>query len=80
MSRKTRTTRKPRPDIPCGYCFEEWATCYDHIIPITYGGSNDIRNLMPACHLCNALASGKVFDTIEQKREFITAARAARSN
>lgn len=36
----------------CIYCGEE-ATTKDHIIPRSWGGSNDKSNLVPACKLCN---------------------------
>jgi hypothetical protein len=56
-------------DTPCGYCFEEWATVWDHILPRTAGGKTRRQNLMPACVACNAWFSNRVFDSIEAKRE-----------
>jgi hypothetical protein len=62
--------RIPR-NTPCGYCFEKWATCWDHIIPYSLGGPTNTDNLMPACRACNAMLSDKVFDSIEEKREYV---------
>lgn len=38
----------------CGYCGEESRSIQiDHIEPVTYGGTNEPSNLMPACRSCN---------------------------
>jgi hypothetical protein len=60
-----------RAAIPCGYCFQEWAYCYDHILPVAHGGTNRKSNLYPACRRCNALLSDKVFGSLEEKREYV---------
>lgn len=57
--------------IPCGYCFEEWADCYDHIMPISRGGTNRKSNLYPACNRCNGLVCALLFETLEEKRDYI---------
>jgi hypothetical protein len=57
--------------IPCGYCFEEWADCYDHITPVAHGGTNRKSNLYPACSRCNSLLSALLFASLDQKREYI---------
>lgn len=72
--------RRIPKETPCGYCFEEWATCWDHIIPYTYGGSIDPENLMPSCRLCNAFCHDKVFDSIEEKRQYVKECREKRKN
>lgn len=58
-------------NTPCGYCFERWAEVYDHILPKSYGGSNSRSNLLPACSRCNGLVGSRVFDSLEEKRNFI---------
>jgi 5-methylcytosine-specific restriction endonuclease McrA len=68
---RLRARRMRRADIPCGYCFEEWAVCYDHINPVCNGGSNRLENLYPACRRCNALVSGKSFASLEEKRAYV---------
>lgn len=68
----TRCSHKPIPrHTPCGYCFEKWATCWDHILPFSAGGPTTDENLMPACRACNGVLSDKVFDSIEEKREYV---------
>lgn len=55
----------------CGYCGEKKDNlCIDHMQPIAEfkGGTNDEKNLMPACFQCNSLKS--VFD-VEQFRAII---------
>lgn len=55
---------------PCGYCFQEWATGYDHLIPRSHGGGNSRSNLYPCCKHCNSILSNLIFDSIEEKREY----------
>lgn len=59
-----------RYNFHCQYCGED-ASCVDHIVPWSYGGTDDDDNLVAACHICNLIASGKVFETIDEKRAHI---------
>lgn len=40
---------------PCFYCFDEFATSVDHIIPQVDGGSDDPWNVVSCCVACNTL-------------------------
>ena len=42
----------------------------DHIVPVTKGGTNDEKNLLPACHKCNS-AKGNIF-SVEEMEWFLT--------
>lgn len=64
----------------CFYCRKEIATSIDHVIPYSYDQDNEIENLVPACSLCNALASNKHFESVEQKRQYILRQRSKRGN
>jgi len=64
----------------CYYCREEIATTIDHIVPYSWDGDNQLDNLVPACMLCNCIASNKMFDTLEQKRQYIMAQRKGRTS
>jgi len=75
---RPRTRRKPPQGTPCAYCFEEWAVVYDHLVPRSFGGGNDLGNLLPSCQLCNSLLGGNVYDSIEAKRESVQAMRRVR--
>lgn len=68
-----RNLPKIKKLIPCGYCFEEWADCYDHIRPVSRGGTNKKSNLYPACKRCNSILSNKLFKNLDEKRNFIRA-------
>jgi 5-methylcytosine-specific restriction endonuclease McrA len=47
-------------DWCCAYCGRRTKfLTFDHIIPRSSGGSNRIKNLVPACHTCN-LEKGKM--------------------
>jgi len=65
----------------CVYCGSE-AAVRDHFIPWSYNHSGQRRrakkifkgenkNIVSACRECNGIASNKVFDTIDLKREYI---------
>jgi hypothetical protein len=64
----------------CFYCQKEPATTIDHVIPYSWDQDNDLDNLVPACGLCNCLASNMVFDSVEHKRQYILEQRKKRSN
>jgi len=55
----------------CYYCRQEIATTIDHVFPYSWDQDNAIDNLVPACVLCNCIAGNKVFESVEQKRQFI---------
>jgi len=42
----------------CLACGVSPATVVDHVLPICWGGTNDIWNLQPLCHSCNSAKSG----------------------
>lgn len=54
----------------CYYC-GEFATQIDHLMPISAGGSSSFDNLVPCCAPCNLTGSDHVFETIEDKTEYI---------
>jgi len=55
----------------CFYCQVEIATTIDHVVPYSWDQDNEIENLVPACGLCNSLASNTMFGSVEEKRQFI---------
>jgi len=60
-------------DGKCAYC-QEPATTFDHIIPITKGGSSKLDNIVPACAACNSSKKNKdVFDWIKAKHIAVSA-------
>ena len=62
----------------CYYCGEEVATTIDHVVPYSHDQDNSIENLVPACALCNVLAGDKIFEYVEEKRQYILTRRAGR--
>ena len=61
----------PGFNTPCGYCFENEATGWDHLIPVSAGGLDNTDNLFPSCKICNSLLSNFIFETIEAKRAYV---------
>lgn len=58
----------------CVYCYKDLSDQQyhiDHIVPLAFGGTNSITNLVISCPKCNLIASDKVFDTINDKRLYI---------
>jgi len=61
---------------PCGYCYSEWATGWDHIVPVSAGGSmTDEANIIPCCKMCNSLKRDLIFDSLEDARTKLTQIR-----
>lgn len=56
----------------CGYA----ATCLDHIVPYSYVANDTDDNLVPACDICNSIASNQHFDNLQAKKEYILEQRA----
>lgn len=67
---KLKNLVKDRDDGICQYC-GEMADTIDHVIPYSYGGRDELDNLVAACRPCNFFVSDMVFDTIEAKRAYI---------
>lgn len=68
---RRRSQPKLRAMVPCGYCFSQWASCYDHILPVSVGGTNRGDNLYPSCQRCNGLLSNMVFPSLDAKRDYV---------
>jgi len=76
--------RKPfvlkRDGYTCQYCgyssmvFDEVRSLVmDHIIPVNAGGDYSYENLITSCSLCNSLAAGSNFDSLDEKSAYIIA-------
>jgi len=80
---RTQTYKKHWGDLVlaygqiCYYC-GEFATCIDHIVPVSFGGGNNISNLVLSCSWCNLLAGDNVFETLDEKQDYILIRRARR--
>ena len=78
---RTQTYKKHWGDLVraygqvCYYC-GEFATCIDHLVPVSFGGGNNIDNLVLSCSWCNLLASDNVFETLDEKQDYILMRRA----
>jgi hypothetical protein len=67
----------------CQYCgkdglesLDNWHdSTIDHVVPRKYGGTDDLTNLVSACHYCNALKSDNQFGCLEDAKEFIARRR-----
>lgn len=66
-----RNSRKAPEGIPCGYCFSNWATSWDHLVPFSYRDDQSWENLYPSCKRCNCILGSKMFNTIAEKREYV---------
>ena len=56
ISRQVRLSIFRRDDFACQYCGTKGTAetlAIDHVIPKVLGGTNDIDNLVTACHMCN---------------------------
>lgn len=62
----------------CAYCLDNPATQIDHAVPVSYHATNHISNLRPCCEWCNLLAADRVFETFEDKFEWLRQERLRR--
>jgi rubrerythrin len=58
----------------CVYCGDT-ADVIDHVIPWSYCHTHDEENLVASCSVCNEIASDKVFDSLQEKTNYIKAIR-----
>lgn len=57
----------------CGY----YATTVDHVIPHSWNANDSESNLIPACNICNSIASNKHFENLQAKKEYILSERSS---
>jgi 5-methylcytosine-specific restriction endonuclease McrA len=63
--------------LRCKYCYRSVGPDsplrphWDHFIPYAYCGGNPDDNWILSCHVCNAVKGSKVFDSVEDVREYI---------
>ena len=81
-NRKERTRERVRKHrekklsgLTCAYCGSK-ATGYDHIIPVTKGGTDEEMNLVPCCPDCNREKNNRPLDVFlntgrKVKRELV---------
>jgi len=58
------------PDASCYYCGGK-AESVDHLVPRSKGGSNDLSNKVPACHLCNQMKGNMLLEEFVARLERI---------
>lgn len=49
-------------------------------MPMSWDNDDSLENLVPACGLCNGIASNKIFESVEHKRQYILSRRANHGN
>lgn len=64
-------------DGRCAYCSQDCSENYqvEHILPLSFGGSNAPSNLCLSCPSCNHTGSDLVFDSFASKQEFVLSRR-----
>lgn len=48
----------------CASCKAADDVCIDHIIPVSHGGTNDMKNLQFLCRRCNGIKSNYILDEV----------------
>ena len=72
-----------RDQFRCYYCgldgqheFENWLILtIDHVHPHAKGGARSMDNLVTACQPCNLLKGKRVFESLQEAREYVLAKR-----
>ncbi len=44
---------------------------WDHFVPYAYGRTNAADNWVAACHVCNGIKSGRMFETVAEAQRYI---------
>ncbi len=47
----------------------------DHFVPVTGGGSGELRNLVPSCLVCNRVKGNRTLEWFRQRTENLLAGR-----
>lgn len=57
----------------CAYCLCQLNGDFhvEHVLPLAFGGTNNLSNLVLSCKRCNLLAGSLVFDTFPAKRSYV---------
>lgn len=76
ISKRLRFEILRRDDSTCRYCGRSAPNVIleiDHIIPVKLGGTNDLLNLVAACHDCNSGKSARALDdaTIQRAQLYV---------
>jgi len=87
LGRKSREEILAQQNFCCFYCDRRFGKTvyrkgkpialkinYDHQVPFAYGQNNSADNFVAACHICNAIKSSMLFDSIDKARLHILAA------
>jgi 5-methylcytosine-specific restriction endonuclease McrA len=53
----------------CLRCSQAKPLTVDHVMPLSMGGTNDIANIQPLCHACNASKGTRTIDYREAVRD-----------
>lgn len=69
IKRNYSVTKRTYSEI-CVYCGGIGDTI-DHVLPFTLYVDHSRANLVTACQSCNSIAGAKVFQTFDEKRDFI---------
>lgn len=48
---------------------------WDHFIPYAYSANNYHHNFVAACNVCNSIKASKMFETLDEAREYIAEKR-----
>jgi 5-methylcytosine-specific restriction endonuclease McrA len=59
----------------CSYCGDKGRMTIDHVLPIAYGGLDEIGNLLPACAQCNSSKNASPVESWYRRQPFFTEAR-----
>ena len=51
----------------CFYCGEPESWTKDHIVPLSVGGQNVVRNLVLACRICNLAKGAELIRGVEHR-------------
>jgi len=45
---------------------------WDHFVPYAYAARNSNDNWVAACHVCNGLKAHRMFDTVQEAKDYVT--------